>query len=157
MHRGVLLKEATKCALPWLTAWCLCYKYDSNLDNSQILHFLPQRGFDTALEWEEGMILQFVTTCLFYLGDFYHGGIHFPGSSYSWNSGFQGNRQLQWWMLLKMGMFIGALLLLPRGEQMQSTWYWPICWYDNWSPLHMVYTCLCFLFEVTGCFQRIAG
>lgn len=40
------------------------------MDNNQILHLLFQRGFDTVLEGEEGMILQFVTTCLFYLSDF---------------------------------------------------------------------------------------
>ena len=50
MHRGVLLEEATKCALPSLTAWWLYYKYDGNLDNSQFLHLLFQRAFGTVLE-----------------------------------------------------------------------------------------------------------
>lgn len=60
------------CALPWLTAWCLYDKYGGNLDDSQILCLQFQRGSDTVWEcqWEEGMTLQFVTACLFYLDDF---------------------------------------------------------------------------------------
>lgn len=49
LYREVLLEEATKCALPWLTAWCLYDKYDGSLDDSQILCLGFQRGSDTLL------------------------------------------------------------------------------------------------------------
>ena len=90
MHWRVLLEEATRCALPWLPAWCLYYKYDGNVGNSQILHLLFQRGFDTVLR-VRGRNDTAVSHNLVVLPGWFYGGIHFPGSSYYWNSGFQGN------------------------------------------------------------------